>query len=112
MAEFMAHVAQRVNRVDGPATVYYAYKATETKRGGDPHHGMGHVPARQCSGRGAASQRYMANTHRVGESAPCLEDQCVGVFGCPSLSAAGPRLRFSLPVASSLQHYAKSFQRR
>ncbi len=32
MAEFMAHVAQS-QPVDGPATVYYAYKATETKDG-------------------------------------------------------------------------------
>ncbi len=32
MAEFMAHVAQN-QPADGPATVYYAYKATETKDG-------------------------------------------------------------------------------
>ena len=35
-----------VSAADVPATIYYAYKATETKDGENPFNRMGHVPAR------------------------------------------------------------------
>ena len=51
MAEFMAEVA-RSQPDEVPATIYYAYKATETKEGRGPHNRLGTRSSKQCSTRG------------------------------------------------------------
>ena len=77
MAEFMAEVAHR-QPADVPATIYYAYKATETKDGGDPHDGVGHIPPSR-SRRWAAGERHVANAHGTRKPVAGIEEQRAGV---------------------------------
>ena len=61
MAEFMAEVA-KTNPLISPATIFYAYRATETKDGDIRTTGWDTFSP-SCSRRRAAGERHVANAH-------------------------------------------------